>query len=60
MELFKLREHDCLRLSCLKTRFQESKIYFLQMDPNMHLKFTVSKNAVSELICYNVPEKVNI
>lgn len=57
MELFKLLKHDCLRLSCLKIRFYESKIYFLQMNPNMHLKFIVSKNVISEFICYNIPEK---
>lgn len=57
MELFKLLKHDCLRLSCLKISFRESKIYFLQMIPNMHLKFIVSKNAISQFICYNITEK---
>lgn len=33
------------------------KIYFLQMNPNVHLKFIVSKNAISEFICCNIPEK---
>lgn len=55
MELFKLLKHDCLRLSCLKIRFCRSKIYFLQMSPSMHLKFIVSKKAISEFICYNIP-----
>lgn len=27
------------------------------MDPNMHLKFIVSKNAISEFICCNSPKK---
>lgn len=32
------------------------KIYFLQMKPNVHLKFILSKNAISEFICCNIPE----
>lgn len=58
MELFKMLNHDCLRLSCLKIRFHESKICFLQMNPNMRLKFIVSKKAISEFICYNISEKI--
>lgn len=27
------------------------------MKPNVHLKFILSKNAVSEFICCNIPEK---
>lgn len=28
------------------------------MNPNMHLKFIVSKKAISEFICYNISEKI--
>lgn len=27
------------------------------MNPNVHLRFIVSKNAISEFICCNIPEK---
>lgn len=27
------------------------------MKPNVHLKFILSKNAISEFICCNIPEK---